>query len=106
MSKNQNSKSKFRATSTWKKFRKRLGDDRKLDEVTLSKLRSGWTLHHMDLNSSHYTNLTNENNFKCLNKKTHDFIHWGFEYYKRDPSFLDRLQSIWNEMTDINKTLN
>lgn len=103
MSKSQNVKSKFRATSTWKKFRKRMGETHKQDDITSSKLRKGWTLHHLDLNPQHYTNISNEEHFACLNKKTHDFIHWGYEYYKKDPSFLDNLKHMWDKMSEINK---
>jgi hypothetical protein len=100
--KSQNSKSKFRATSKWKKFRKQLKDERKVDEVTLSKLYAGWNLHHCDMDEQHYTDVSNPSNFKCLNKKTHDFIHWGYNYYKKDPTFIDRIQSVWDLMKELN----
>ena len=102
VSRKQNSKSKFRATSTWKKFRKSLKEERAIDCITLSKLYSGWNLHHKDLNDQHYTDLTNKDNFACLNKKTHEFIHWLYPYYKKDKTVLDRIEKLMEEMVVIN----
>lgn len=98
MSKAQNSKSKFRNTSKWKKFRKSLKEKRKIDEVTLRPLYKGWNLHHMILDPKKYEDLTNEDNFATLNSNTHDIIHFLFNYYKNDPTILDRIEYILEEM--------
>lgn len=98
LSKAQNSKSKFRNTSKWKKFRKSLKEKRKIDEVTLRPLYKGWNLHHMILDPKKYEDLTNEDNFATLNSNTHDIIHFLFNYYKNDPSILDRIEYILEEM--------
>lgn len=98
MSKAQNSKSKFRSTSKWKKFRKSLKEKRKLDEITLKPLYKGWNCHHMILDPKKYEDLTNEDNFATLNHNTHEFIHWAFNNYKKDPLFLDRVKYVLDDM--------
>lgn len=74
----QKEKSKFRSTAKWKKFRvfmkKSSGD---VDAITRKPLRAGWNLHHM--NEKDYTDLKPEK-FLCLNKKTHDMLHWLARY--------------------------
>ena len=63
-----------------------------VDEVTLKPLYKGWNLHHMDQRPEHYTNVDNECRFRALNKQTHEFIHWLYRYYVKDPFILDRIE--------------
>ena len=37
-----------------------------------------------------YEDLSNEDNFMCLNKMTHQLIHDGYRYYEKDPEFGER----------------
>lgn len=98
----QKDKAKFRSTAKWKKFRKSLKDSRKRDEVTLKPLYKGFSVHHLDLDEGHYTDLTDPSHFACLNKKTHDFIHWAYQHYTKDPSFLERVEVMLDRMAEIN----
>lgn len=94
-------KTKFRASKEWKEFRKKLSV-RKTDEITLSPLRKGYNIHHLDLNKDNYCNIENENNFCVLNKKTHEVLHFLYSYYKKDKSILKRLKIILERMCEIN----
>lgn len=98
----QKEKSKFRQSAKWKKFRANLKKRRKVDAVTNFPLRSGWNLHHLNLDSSRYTDISDEKNFECLNKKTHDMIHFLFTYYRKDSEILSRLKKILDRMKKIN----
>jgi len=102
VSSSQKIKSKFRATSVWKKFRKQLKEERSIDEVTLKPLYKGFQCHHKNLNEDYYTDISNKDNFATLNKQTHDFIHWAFRYYEKDPQFADRFLKLLKEMKEIN----
>ena len=76
---------------------------RKNDEVTGAKLYKGFQVHHLDLNPDNYSKL-DEENFACLNRQTHDFIHWAFRYYDKDPDgFIERFEKILKKMHEINK---
>jgi len=103
MSSKQNQKSKFRSTSVWKKFRSRLKSERKVDYITQKKLLSGWNLHHCDLDESHYTDLSNEENYVCLNKMMHSVVHDLYRYYVKDETVIDRLLEILQRMKEINE---
>lgn len=101
MNKSQFSKTQFRATKEWKEFRKRMSK-RKLDEVTSSPLRKGFNVHHLDLNADNYCNIENENNFCVLNKKTHDVVHFLYNYYRKDKDVLKRLKLVLDKMCKLN----
>lgn len=105
MGKAQNSKSKFRSTSKWKKFRKRIKEERKLDEVTLRPLHKAWNLHHMNLDPLKYEDISNEDTYCALNKTTHEIIHILYKYYREDPLVLERLKYILEEMVQINENI-
>lgn len=107
-------KNKFRKTSFWKDFRKRhfIKEIKKLkngkekiipnvDEVTLRPLTKYFDLHHLDLNSQNYTNLE-ESKFKALNSKTHEYIHWFYAEYCKDPTFKDRFLAVIDLMFEVN----
>lgn len=96
-------KAKFRQSAKWKKFRAYLKKSRTVDEVTGSPLYKGFQVHHLDLNPDNYT-ILNEENFSCLNRQTHDFIHWAYRYYEKDPVFfISRFEKILKKMYKINK---
>lgn len=101
--KKQNKKSDFRRTKTWKDFRtKKFEDQDGIDPVTNKKLYKGANLHHLDLNEEHYEDISDETHFVLLNKKTHDCIHFLYNYYKVDPEVLERVRQILQKMKEIN----
>ena len=101
MNENQRMKTKFRTTAKWKKFRSKLKKERKYDAVTGKPLLKGWNLHHCDLNESHYSDISNEDNFECLNKNSHEFVHWLFRY-KNWREVLANTYKILNKMERLN----
>ena len=98
----QSKKSKFRSSAIWKKFRKDIADDyNKIDPITQKKLRTGYNVHHMDLNPDHYENLE-EDNFVPLNRETHKVLHWLYTYYKSDKYIIGRLTNYLDKMERLN----
>lgn len=89
---NSKEKNLWRQRKVWKEFRSTLGKQRKVDELTGTKLYKRFNLHHMIMTDSEeiYTNLSNPDNFMCLNTKTHDFLHFAFDQQRKDPEFLNR----------------
>ena len=94
-------KKAFRKSKTWKDFTKELKAERKVDALTLAKLRKGSLSHHLDLNPDNYEKLVKEN-FECLNMKSHDVVHFMYMYYKKDPAIIDRLKDILHKMVLLN----
>ena len=97
--KNQKDKTKFRASAKWKKFRvfmKKLCNN--CDYITGVKLCRGANLHHKDLRPEHYTNISDSKRFVFLNKSIHDTVHVLYNYYKKDPSCIDRLKEVLDDM--------
>ena len=94
-------KKAFRKTKTWKDFTKELKAERKVDALTLAKLRKGSLSHHLDLNPDNYEKL-DKANFECLNMKSHDVVHFMYMYYKKDPAIIDRLKDILHKMVLLN----
>ena len=105
MSKTQNWKSKFRASSIWKNFRKKIMNKQKgIDPITKAKLYAGFNVHHLCLDENKYKDLTNEEDFVALNKKTHDFLHWAYTYYKKfGYDFIDIFVYYLDRMIELNK---
>ena len=98
----QQKKTKFRQSYKWKRLRNRLKEERVNDELTDEPLQPGWSLHHIDMNENHYFNITNEDNFMCLNRQTHEFLHWLLRHYKRNPEILDNLRAVCEKHKEIN----
>lgn len=91
MTESQKKKRKFRASKKWKL--KKLSERKRAegkDEITLKPLRKGWQLHHNCLDENQYENMNNS--FLCCNRKTHDFVHWLYVYYKTDKGILERIK--------------
>lgn len=79
-SKAQKEKTKFRKTVAWKKFKAFMKKkDNNKDQLTGRPLRRGWQLHHLDMSLENYKDL-NPDNFVCLNRKSHELIHFLFNY--------------------------
>lgn len=74
----QSLKTKFRRTVKWKKFRDKKRKEQKNDYITEKPLSKTYNLHHLDLNSEHYENITNEDNFIGLNSLSHVVIHFFY----------------------------
>ena len=98
----QKDKSKFRRSGKWKKFRNYLRKKRYVDCITLKPLYAGWNLHHLDLDKNHYEDISDEGKFACLNKKTHDAVHFFYQYYVKDKMVIARLTTLLEEMKIIN----
>lgn len=90
-------KKDFRKTRTWKEFTKELKEERKVDALTLQKLRKGSLTHHCDLRPEMYKDL-NPFKFETLNMKSHDVIHFIYNYYRKDKTVLKRLETILEKM--------
>ena len=90
-------KKEFRKTKEWKDFAKSLKAERKIDALTLAKLRKGCICHHLDLKPENYKDLTSHK-FETLNMKSHDVVHFLYTYYKKDPYIIKRLQRILDKM--------
>lgn len=102
MTQAQKEKRKFRQSKEWKTFRAYMKMwASKKDLITMKPLYKGFELHHQDLNEAHYRNLIPEHFLPC-NKKTHDFIHWLYNYYKTDPEIIDRIKAEMELMQKIN----
>ena len=99
--KTQNKKSKFRASSKWKDFRKKMKEKQKVDFITGKPLYAGFNLHHLDLDEKHYEDISNEDNFICLNRKSHDLIHFLFRY-KEWRQLLKNIEILLERMEKIN----
>ena len=95
-------KKAFRKSKVWKDFTKELKEERKVDALTLAKLRKGSLSHHLDLNPDNYEKL-DKTNFECLNMKSHDVVHFMYNYYKKDLAIIDRLKAILDKMVLLNR---
>lgn len=97
---NNEMKREFRKSKEWREFSKSLKAEKKVDALTLQPLRKGSLTHHMDLHPDNYTVL-DPDHFECFNMKSHDFIHFIFNYYKKDRSVLERLKNILDKMVTL-----
>lgn len=100
MTKESDLKKKFRGTKAWKSFRESFNKEK--DAITNKKLYSGWNLHHCDLNPDNYDKLIKEN-FVPLNMQSHEFIHWIYNYYRKDKDVINRLLTILEMMYKLNE---
>lgn len=93
-------KAKFRRSSTWKKFRQKMKAKFKKDFITGRPLLKGFQVHHCDMSLENYKNLKEEN-FYCLNKTSHEIVHFLFRY-KEWREILKRLKVILEKMEKLN----
>lgn len=103
MNDKQKKKTKFRQSAKWKKFRhyKNVEQNGKCF-VTGKKLLKMANLHHLDMDDSHYEDLSNPEHFVYVNKSIHEVIHTLWRYYKNDPSVMDRLLEVLERMAELN----
>ena len=99
-------KSLFRSTSIWQNFRKECNEySNGLDVITLRKLPKRWENHHLDLSPKNYCKLIKKN-FAPLSNKSHDTLHYLYEYYRKDKDVLKRLKKYLDLMVKINNGKN
>lgn len=102
MTSSQKMKTTFRSSAKWKKFRSWIKKERRVDAVTGKPLLKGFNVHHCDLNEQHYTDISNPDNFECLNRTSHKVIHWLYRYSNwRDVLF--NIGRILEKMEKINE---
>lgn len=104
MNETQKKKAKFRTSKLWKSFKHAISVKQKgLDFITRAKLKKYSALHHIDLNPTNYTDLSNENNFVYLNNECHKLVHYLYTYYRKDKEVIDRLKSVLDLMVEVNE---
>lgn len=88
-------KANFRMSSAWKVFRSNMKKKAScIDWVTKKPLSKTWNLHHLDLRSEHYKDISDPERFMPLNEDTHEFVHWLYRYWLKDKGILDRLNLV------------
>ena len=102
MNDNQKLKRRVRESKRWKEFRSALKKERKYDELTGSKLLTRFQVHHCDLDINNYADL-DKSKFVCLNMKSHECVHFLYEYYKKDREIINRLKAILDKMVELNE---
>lgn len=100
MTKEAKHKADFRKTSKWKNWRKYLKSKRKVDEITGKPLYKGFQVHHLDMRDDHYEELYEEK-FACLNRKTHDVVHFLYRYDNWE-DILENLKQLLYRMEEYN----
>lgn len=100
----QKMKTKFRSSKEWKEFRQKMKNKQRLDALTNQPLRSNFSLHHMLLDPSKYQDLSVEDNFLCLNRNSHQFLHFAYSVAKRigKTRFLNNVYFALDYMLNIN----
>jgi len=106
----QKAKRDFRNSKIWRLFRKdKMNEQKNICFISKRKLTGRWNLHHR-LHSTkyaeeHYTDISNPENFICLNKKQHDLLHdliYGYVKYGRE-DYLERLMNEVRLEVELNK---
>ena len=100
-------RAKFRSTEKWKELRKQFKEEQENDPVTLKPLGLRFNLHHMRCEKKfkekkYYEDISNKENFLALNSETHKIVHYLFNYYKKDPDVLKRLEAVLSKMRELN----
>lgn len=94
-------KAKFRSSALWRVFREHMASlYNNRDAITGEKLRKGWQLHHLDLNSEHYKDLIEEN-FIPVNVGTHELLHREYLFYMKEAR-AEKMKQILLKMYELN----
>lgn len=100
----QKDKSKIRHSNNWKILKEELElRYRHSDILTNDKLKEDFSCHHLDLNPNNYSNFADITHFVPLNKSSHEFLHFIYRYYAKDPSILNRLKDLLDKMILLNE---
>lgn len=92
-------KANFRMSSAWKTFRAKMKKKANcFDWLTKKPLSKTWNLHHLDMRSKHYKDISDPERFMPLNEDTHEFVHWFYKYWVKDQGILSRLSMLCIEM--------
>ena len=102
MNRTQKNKRDFRSSKTWKLFRKeKMNEQNNICFLSKRKLTGRWNLHHRLHSTTEaeekYNDISNKENFICLNKKQHDLLHdliYGYIHYGRE----DYLKRLYDEV--------
>lgn len=101
--KEQAAKTKFRRSSKWVKFRKHMKENQKTDPITGSRLTPTCSVHHKDLNFERYEDISDKTHFVCLNKTSHDVVHFLWNSHNGWKNALEGLRGILEDMERLNK---
>ena len=105
MNDTEKKKQKFRASPKWKKFRRELKKNQKVDPITGSKLTVRAVCHHRDLNPENYEKVSEERQV-MLNPMSHDLIHYVYGDGNKFYDWRERIQRLIEQcekMDEFNK---
>jgi len=101
----QKMKRNFRASKAWKDLqRKKKAQQLGYCAVLMTKLTKTANLHHLNLDATKYTDLSNEDNFVYLSNKVHDCVHLLYGSKCGWRNAIGRLIAIFEKMDKVNKT--
>ena len=101
----QKMKRNFRASKAWKDLqRKKKIQQQGYCAVLMTKLTRTANLHHLNLDATKYTDLSNEDNFVYLSNKVHDCVHLLYGSKCGWRNAIGRLIEILEKMDKVNKT--
>ena len=101
----QKIKRNFRASKAWKDLqRKKKIAQQGYCAVLMTKLTRTANLHHLNLDATKYTDLSNEDNFVYLSNKVHDCVHLLYGSKCGWRNAVERLIAIFEKMDKVNKT--
>ena len=101
----QKIKRNFRASKAWKDLqRKKKTQQLGYCAVLMTKLTKTANLHHLNLDATKYTDLSNEDNFVYLSNKVHDCVHLLYGSKCGWRNAIGRLIAIFEKMDKVNKT--
>lgn len=100
----QKQKQKFRASKEWKQFRDKIRHEQVNDPITGARLTRLANLHHLCLDETKYTDLSNEDNFVFLNPFSHKVVHFIFGKHGKDwRKRIEKLIEICERMEALNE---
>lgn len=97
-------RNEFRKSEEWRNFRNQKAEEQEYkDYITGQPLQENWNLHHLDLNHSHYFDISDKTHFVCLNKKQHNEIHRLFLLDWKNMKLDEKTVIILTKMDELNK---
>ena len=100
----QKIKRNLRASKAWKELKARI----KVKQlgccaVLMTKLTKTANLHHLNLDATKYTDLSNEDNFVYLSNKVHECVHLLYSSKCGWRNAVNRIVEILEKMEEVNK---